>query len=295
MEEILERVERILSEMGERLERFDLEALKRNLSSLRDRIDRESHEKVTQEMERLALLAEEIAKRARMDEVEALAREMRNRQRRLVESIQQLKEQLTREGLEAAMKELRKVEELLRSLMEALSKSATALPDEFMNNPEIAGLDFQDLFKDLEEMARKLSAGDVEGALEAAQRLLQTLSEMLASLGRARAQAGLSPFDRLQGEMSRQAGELEKILREQRQIFNETEGVERQIRQQSVEETGRRLAREGPRLKEILGKLKSSLEPEQQDWIDELGKALRKGDVEEEQVEIALSEPHIGF
>lgn len=281
MEEILERVERILSEMGERLERFDLEALKRNLSSLRDRIDRESHEKVTQEMERLALLAEEIAKRARMDEVEALAREMRNRQRRLAESIQQLKEQLTREGLEAAMKELRKVEELLRSLIEALSKSATALPDEFMNNPEIAGLDFQDLFKDLEEMARKLSAGDVEGALEAAQRLLQTLSEMLASLGRARAQAGLSPFDRLQGEMSRQAGELEKILREQRQIFNETEGVERQIRQQSVEETGRRLARQGPRLKEILGKLKSSLEPEQQDWIDELGKALRKGDVEE--------------
>jgi methylenetetrahydrofolate reductase (NADPH) len=238
-----------------------------------------------------ATMAEYIAtKVAGMDVPEAVINRLKGVEKKkqkqegikiAVETIQQLKEQITREGLEAAMKELRKVEELLRSLIEALSKSATALPDEFMNNPEIAGLDFQDLFKDLEEMARKLSAGDVEGALEAAQRLLQTLSEMLASLGRARAQAGLSPFDRLQGEMSRQAGELEKILREQRQIFNETEGVERQIRQQSVEETGRRLARQGPRLKEILGKLKSSLEPEQQDWIDELGKALRKGDVEE--------------
>lgn len=280
IEEVLERVERNLSQMGDRLERLDLEALKRNLSSLRDRVDRESRERVTQEMERLALFAEEMAKRARMDEVEALAREVRNRQRRLTESIQQLKEQITREGLEALMKELRKVEALLRSLMEALSKSATALPDEFMNNPEIAGLDFQDVFQDLEELAKKLSAGDMEGALEVAQRLLQALSEMLASLGRARAQAAQSPFDRLQGEMSHQSAELEKILREQKQILQETEGTQRHMDQKGAEETARRLARQRPRLKEILEELKASLEPEQRDWIDELERALTKGDLE---------------
>ena len=84
------------------------------------------------------------------------------------------------------MKELKKLEELLRSVMDALSKMATRLPEEFINSQELSGLDFQDLFKDLEEIQKKLMAGDLSGALEAAQRLLQALSEMVANLWKGR-------------------------------------------------------------------------------------------------------------
>ena len=91
MDEILTRLDRNLQRMGERPERFDLEALRRNLSSLKERMPQESKETVTQEMERLALLAEDMSKRARMNEVEALAREIRNRQRRLVDYLGRLK------------------------------------------------------------------------------------------------------------------------------------------------------------------------------------------------------------
>ena len=280
MEEILKRVEKNLDQMGERMERFDFEALKRNLSSLNERMSVEPQEKVTQEMERLALLAEDIAKRARMNEVEALAREIRNRQRRLVESMSQLKERFTREGLEAAMKELKKVEDLLRSVMDALSKLATGLPDEFINSQELSGLDFQDYFKDLEEIQKKLAEGDIAGALEAAQRLLQALSEMMASMGRARGQAGMSPFDRLQGEMAQQSSELDKILTEQREILKGTEGVDRGIKQRTEEEVGKRLAGEMPRLKETLEKLKRYLPEEQRDLIEEMERLLDRGDLE---------------
>ena len=81
MEDILNRVDKSLEQMKNRPERFDLEALKRNLAFLKERMDKETKETVTQEMERLALLAEDMAKKDRMNEVEALAREMRNRQR----------------------------------------------------------------------------------------------------------------------------------------------------------------------------------------------------------------------
>jgi hypothetical protein len=218
MEEVLKQVDEILM-MKERPDRFELEALKKP-PFLKNRISDEPR-KVTQELERLALLAEDIAKRARMNEVEALAKELRNRQRRLLDFMQDLKGPLTRESLEAAMKELKKLEELLRSVMDALSKMATRLPDEFINSQELSGLDFQDLFKDLEEIQKKLMDGDLSGALEAAQRLLQALSEMVANLARAGAQAGMAPFDRLQGEMSRQSGELEKILTEQKEILRD--------------------------------------------------------------------------
>jgi soluble cytochrome b562 len=281
MEEILRKVDRNLERMEKnRVDRFDLEALRRNLASLRERISEEPQETVTQEMERLALLSEDMAKRARMNEVEALAREIKNRQRRLVDALKDFKGSLPQKDLEAIMKELKSLEKLIRSVMEALSKLATRLPDEFMNSPELKGLDFQDLFKDLEEIQKRLMAGDLSGALEAAQKLLQSLSEMMAALGRAGAQAGMSPFDRLQGEMSRQTGELDKILAEQKEILSQTEKIDKDMKRIMEEEVGKRMDRSLPQLKEALEQLNRSLPPEQKDTIEELGRLLKGGKLE---------------
>ncbi len=280
MEEIIHRVDRNLEQMGERVERFDMEALRQNLSSLKQRMFESPKETVTQEMERLALLSEEIAKRARMDEVEAMAREIRNRQRRLIDSLDNLQERLNREGLEAVMKELKKLEELLHSVMEALSKLATKLPDEFINSEELKGLDFQDLFKDLQEIQKRLMAGDIRGALEAAQRLLQALSEMMAALGRAGAQAGMAPFDRLQREMSHQSGELAKILEEQKEILSETEKIDREVRAQMEEEIDKRLNLGLPQFQEALDELSRFLVPEQKELTEDLQMLLKGGNLE---------------
>ena len=280
MEEMVKGLDRNLNKMKDRVERFDLEALRRNLLSLKERIFEEPKERVTQEMERLALLAEDIAKRARMNELEALAREMRNRQRRLVDFMKEFKGPLTPEGLKAAMKELEKLRELLSSVMEALGKMATRLPDEFINSQELSGLDFQDLFKDLEEIAKKLMAGDLSGAMEAAQRLLQALTEMMAALGRAGAMAGMSPFDRLQAEMSGQAGELEKVLADQKEILRETERVDKETKRRIEEETEKRLNQSLPQSKVALEDLRRLLQAEQSDLIEELEKFLKESKLE---------------
>lgn len=280
IDEILKRVDKNLERMKDRVERLDLEALRRNLESLRSRLFEEPKETVTQEIERLALLAEEIAKRARMNEVEALAREMRNRQRRLIDFMKEFKGPLTSEQLNAVAEELKKLRELISSVMEALSKMATRLPDEFINSQELSSLDFQDLFKDLEEMERKLMAGDLAGALEAAQRALQALTEMMAALGRAGTMAGRSSSDRLQGEMSRQTGELEKILAEQKEILKETEGIDRGTKRRIEEEAEKRLDQSLPRSKERLEELRQFLQAEQSDLIGELEELLKGSKLE---------------
>jgi hypothetical protein len=280
MDDLLKNLDRSLKQTRDPAERLDLEALKRNLGSLRERMPREEKETVTQEMERLSLLADDIAKKTRMKEVEALAKELRNRQRRLLDSLKDLKDSFSREGLEAIMKELKKLEELLRSVMEAMSKMATRLPEEFMNSPELSGLDFQDFFKDLEEIQKKLASGDVSGALEAAQRLLQALSEMMAAMGRAGAQAGMGPMDRMQGEMSRQSGELDRILAEQRDILAETERIQREIKHEMDEERQRRITRSLKDLKEILKHLAGSLPEEQREWLEEMETLYGKGQLE---------------
>ncbi len=280
MESILKRVDKNLEQMGNKVERLDMEALRRNLASLKERIAQEPKEKATQEMERLVLLAEDISKRSKMNEVEAMAREIRNRQRHLIDALKEFKVPPNKEYTEAIMKELKKLEELLRSVMEALGKLATRLPDEFINSQELSGLEFQDLFSDLDEMYKKLMEGDVAGALEAAQRLLQQLSEMMAALGRAGTRAGMSPFDRLQAEMSRQAGELDKILAEQKQILNETEGIDKQLKNAIDEEIRKRLEIMLPHLQALLDQLHQQMPSEQADLVEEWERLLKEGKID---------------
>jgi soluble cytochrome b562 len=281
LSEIVEQVDKNLERIGEdRIEHYDLEALKRNLTFLNHRIEEKPKETVIQELERLALLSEDVAKKARMNEVEALAHEMRNRERRLIDTLRDLKGPLTPEALKAMMKELDKLRQLLQTVMDALSKLATQLPDEFINSSELSGMDFQDLFKDLDEIQKKLMAGDLTGAIEAAQRLLQTLSEMMAALGRAGAQTNMGSFDRLQAEMARQTNELEKILSEQKEILTGTEGIDRKIKRRVEEETEKRLNRSMPRFQESLEALHRFFPGEQNDAIGELETLLKKFNLE---------------
>ena len=54
MDDILKRLERNLEKMGEQRDRSDFEALRKNLSSLKERMPLAGRETVTREMERLA-------------------------------------------------------------------------------------------------------------------------------------------------------------------------------------------------------------------------------------------------
>jgi soluble cytochrome b562 len=292
MEETLKRLDRHLEKMQDRRDRPDLEALRKNLFSLKERMPFEGRETVTQEMERLALLAEEMAKQARMNELEAMAKELRNRQQRLMDFLKDQKGQLTKEARDEALKELKQLTDLLRSIMEAMSRMAPQLPDEFVNSPELSGLDFQNLFSDLEDLQKKLMEGDVAGALEAAQKLLQSLSEMMAALGRAGSQAARSQMDRMQGEMSRQTGELDKILSEQKEILRETERIDRELRDKINEEAEKRMKEAQPLLREHLERLKQSIPPEGREGIQEGERVLQQGRAQrfEEQIKEWLKE-----
>ena len=293
---LMEKVDRHLENTGaEKIERFDLRSLKRNLATLHRRIDRLPREAITQELERLALLAENIANKTRMHEVETVAREIRNRQRRLLDALREHKGPLTPETRQAMLEELEKLKDLIAQVMEAMSKMATRLPDEFINSPELSNLEFQDFFKDLEEIRKKLMSGDMAGAIEAAQRLLQNLSEMMAAMARAGAQANMGASGRLQSEMSRQAGELEKILAEQKEILAGTEAVDRELQRLLEAETEKRLDGVLSGFRERFEQLRDLLTSEESDSISEMERLLEAKQVERlaqllENLEKALAE-----
>jgi Domain of unknown function (DUF4175) len=206
--------------------------------------------------------------------VEALAREIRSRQRRLIDTLREQEGDLSAESLQALMKELENLKDLISQVMEAFSKMASQLPDEFINNPELSNLDFKDLFNNLEEIQKRLMEGDLAGALAAAQNLLQSLSEMMAAMANAGTQASMSAFNRLQSEMSHQAGELEKILKEQKEILSKTDAMDQELSRLIQEEVKKRLDGMRSRLQETLERLHQRLPSEEEDPVSEMERLL---------------------
>jgi hypothetical protein len=80
--------------------------------------------------------------------------------------------------------------------------------------------------------------------------------------------------------MSRQAGELDKILAEQKQILSETERIDGALKAAVDEETRKRLDTMLPRLLGLLEQVHGLLPPEQADLIEESERLLKEGKIE---------------
>lgn len=216
----------------------DLDALKRNLRFTQEELLKQRAEsavpqetarlddEIASEFERMSLLTEEIGKRLKAQELASTAQDVIKSQERLLDSLERLKS--GDKGLDAVLKEIAQLAKQLESLQQALSQFASRLPDEFANSDAVRGLSFSDMLSSLEQIRQKLMQGDLEGARQLARELFSQMASMLAALQGAQQMAMSSTMGRMQGEMSRSAGELEQILREQQEILVDTEAINKQ-------------------------------------------------------------------
>jgi len=232
IEDVMQRTEK------DRLTDFatwsDLEALKRNLeftkNDLLKRQEQASGEEkerlrddISTELERMALLSEEIGKRMKAEELANSARDLMKSQERLMESLDKLRS--GDKNLDAVLKQLSEMAKQLSALQQALSQFASRLPDDFMNSEAMQGLNFSDMFSAMEEIRKKLAAGDIEGAMQLARELFNQMASMMAALQGAQQSAMSSGMGRMQGEMMRSANELQQIVREQQEVLVDTEAA----------------------------------------------------------------------
>jgi len=235
VEEVMERSEK------DRLSDFatwsDLEALKRNLQFTKEELLRQKKQassleeksklddEISSELERMSLLAEDISKRLKAQEMASTAQELLKSQERLLDSLDRLKS--GDKNLDAILKEISQLANLLGALQQGLSQFASRLPDEFINNEAMRGLSFNEMFSALEEIRKKLREGDIEGAMRLARELFNQMASMVAALQSAQQSAMSSTMGRMQGEMARSTNELQELLREQQEILVDTEGIQK--------------------------------------------------------------------
>jgi soluble cytochrome b562 len=231
-EEIMRRTEK--DRMSDFATWSDLDALKRNLEFTRNELlakqaqaasdedKMKSRDEISSELERMSLLSEDISKRMKAQQVASAAQDLARSQERLMDALDKL--QAGDKNLDAIMKQIADLAKTLASLQQSLSQMAR-LPDDFMNAENMQGLGFDDMMRALDEIRKKLMAGDIEGARQLARELFNQMAQMVAALQNAQRSAMNSGMGRMQGEMQRQTSELQEIARAQQEILVQTEGV----------------------------------------------------------------------
>ena len=232
-EEVMQRSEK--DRMSDFATWSDLDALKRNLQFTKDELLQRqeqaptaedklrARDDISAELERMSLLSEDIGKRLKAQEAASTAQDLARGQERLMDALDKL--QSGDKNLDAILKQISELAKSLASLQQALSQMAQQLPDDFMNAEAMRGLGFNEMFSALDEIRKKLMAGDFEGARQLARELFNQMAAMVAALQNAQRQSMASSMGRMQGEMQRSTNELEQIAREQQEILLGTEGV----------------------------------------------------------------------
>ncbi|MBI3328729.1 MAG: DUF4175 family protein, partial [Nitrospinae bacterium] len=194
------------------------------------------------ELEKQALFAQDIGKRARMRDLENVAQRMTRTQQNLLDTLSELNKlgkEMDEATREALRRELDELEKAMRALMEALAKLPSELPDEFLNSAALQNLELMEMQQMLQQLREQLEQGNLAEAKRLAEELLQSLTQMLAALQSAGRFAQSLPFGRQQSGMERSLSELDKIVQEQSEILRDTAAVDKELRKR-VNERQRR-------------------------------------------------------
>lgn len=216
---------------------MDLDTLKRNLEFLQDQLRKsrppvdskafaDRQEEITSELEKASLLAEDTLQRQKMRDLMASTQNITNMQRGIMDTLDQLARKSDPRLMRSLMDTLGKLQNLMQRMMQSLSQLARQMPDEFLNQMNTRTLDFGQVFKQLQEMQRLLQKGDIEGARQLAQKLMESLSQMMASLQGAFNMAQNSPFDMSQREGQKASNVLQELIEGEKGILKDTEGLD---------------------------------------------------------------------
>ncbi|HEX7126040.1 MAG TPA: DUF4175 family protein [Thermodesulfobacteriota bacterium] len=244
LDERLDRVERQLEAalaraaedpLADATQLFDLNLLRSHLGQVREEAARAGTDParqpdVTRELEQLATFADEIGKRGEMQDLVRRGRELMEAQTGLLDRLEREKgkalDPKTRAELEQA---LRDIEAQLRKLAEQLARMPQSLPDEFVNSEAMNALEMQDMADALEQLREAIRQGDAEKARELARQLAQQLNQMMAALDGAQGESQQADAggQQMARQMQRQQNRLQELAREQRDIVNRTEEIDR--------------------------------------------------------------------
>lgn len=197
--------------------------------------DLQAHqEKEIQELEVDILFLIELLRKERLDDFLGTDRQVEDFQRSLTQLLEDLRQ--GKEGAsDQAYKELQRLEELIKEMMEKLSNMSSHWTEEFINMDALKNLADVELASELEEMRRALERGDLEGALRAALNAIDSLEKMLQQMGQNAQQYVNSTYSETLQKMQNLDKRLKELEEREKLLSEATERLKKDIQSRTQE------------------------------------------------------------
>lgn len=258
-ERLIEKMAALLGAMEDQTEPgsinyYELESLISNLQRIKDNQMRQpladilrggfqvniqdlvvNQREIIAELEKDVLFLYSLIKRARLENLYHLAEELLDKQLSLLEKLEELKNAKGKELLEALQKEIDKLQSLLESMAAQMAKLALNIPQDFLNSAALKGMEMDDISKQIEEIKDALAREDLEEAMAKAEELLAALTKMLSSFREYASGSSLFEMSELMRSAEEMLKELEQIIVQQKDLYRDTEDMEKGFRDKQEE------------------------------------------------------------
>jgi hypothetical protein len=185
---------------------------------------RHLEERMTEGLEQAVLLAEDAGKESRAADLADLSSDMLREQGDLMDMLRRLTETGDMGAVEELDQQLARLQDMLSKFMEKLSEFARTPPEEFLNSESLRSLDMGQLQELLREMQDAFQRGDMEKAMELAEKFMDSLSKLMAMLQEMSSMA-MGRFQQFQETTNSVVDELKRIIEGQKSVLAGTESV----------------------------------------------------------------------
>ncbi|MBN2406293.1 MAG: DUF4175 family protein, partial [Elusimicrobia bacterium] len=185
----------------------------------------EQSRQMSDELERLLRLAEDSAKRERMDDILSSASDSLEKARDLADLLNS--EDITPQDI---YKKMEKLGELLMEMSKALRDFPQDLPDEFINSESLKDMDIEKARQQALDFQKALAAGDLDAARKYLDDMIKSLQDVLGSLQEAASGIHSERRNSLVDRTGQLRKALESVISRQEDIIDDTSEVEDRAR-----------------------------------------------------------------
>lgn len=188
------------------------------------------------EVENTIIFLNDLIKNQKLEEVLDTGKNLIQSQNNIEKLLDKLRAGEDGKLNEKVLSELKKIEETIRQMMEKLMQMAQGEHmDEFLNADALKRLEQDDIMKELDAMREAFSKGDLNAALQAAQKLLSALQEMMNQMKSSAQNFADSSYTDMLRDTDQLLDKISELENKEKTLAENTDQLKRDIQKRASE------------------------------------------------------------
>jgi ABC-type transporter Mla subunit MlaD len=199
--------------------------------------------KLITELEKDILFLVKITNRQKMDQALNLERELEKLTESLRDKFEKIKNQKAPIIHSELKKQIDKIEQTFRQMMEQLSLQTKGLPDEFLNPESLKQLNLDNFQASLEKIKKMIDQGDIQAAMEELEKMTQDLQSLANQLDQSEdAMDDLMDMETME-KIDDSLEDLGKLEKSQEDLLEKTTKLNKKLRKAQLEKFENQLSK----------------------------------------------------